>query len=262
MEKEEVSLFKTLLASLGIGSARIDLVLDRDEVIMGEKVTGQLYVYGGNVKQEIEGLSVDLRLKSHHAKTAQEMEETVCTIEVTDEEFTLRPGVEMKFPFSFVCPYTLPISSINTKYYFMSNLEIDNGIDAKDRDFIKIKPAGPIEQFLEGMYELGMELKWEGLSGEEDEYLQMFQFRPTDWLKGQADEIIFWYDTVKSKKELRGFFEFDGQFAGKGGDLADFLNLDESSGAFVFTQEQLATRESAAETIRAHLQRHLKGLQV
>lgn len=262
MLKEETSLFKTLLASLGIGAARIDLVLDRAEVVMGEEVTGQLYVYGGNVEQEIEGLSVDLRLKSYHAKTAQEIEETVCTIKVTDEEFKLKPGVEMKFPFSFVCPYTLPISSINTKYYFMSNLEIDNGVDAKDRDFIKVKPAGLIKQFLEGMSELGMELKWEGLSGEGDEYLQMFQFRPTDWLKGQANEIIFWYDTVKSKKELCGFFEFDGQFSGEGGDLADFLSLDETSGTFVFTHEQLVTREVAAETIRIHLQRHLKGLRV
>jgi sporulation-control protein len=249
MQKEDVSLFKTLLASLGIGSARIDLVLDRDEVVMGEKVTGQLYVYGGNVEQVIEGLSVDLRLKSRHVKTGQDMEVTVCTIEVTDEEFTLRPGVEMKFPFSFVCPFTLPISSINTKYYFMSNLEIDNGVDAKDRDFIRIKPVGPIKQFLEGMSELGLELKAEGLSGDEDEYLQMFQFHPADWLKGQTDEIIFWYDTVKSKKELRGFFELKGQSSAKG----DLL---------IFDLNQLATRESAAETIRAHLLDQLKGLQV
>lgn len=47
-------LLRKALASVGIGSAKIDTKLEKEVLVQGEEVRGVVIVKGGNVEQEID----------------------------------------------------------------------------------------------------------------------------------------------------------------------------------------------------------------
>lgn len=159
-------MFRTLLATPGVGAAKVDLELETDRITQGEEVTGRIQLTGGVVKQTIQGLSVDFRVRSGIGEGYQ-VKEKVCTTPVTDETFEIQPGEERTDPFSFICPENLPYShtpekndwgnpvhyrGTNTKFYFQTNLDIHRGRDAKDRGDIDVFPKGLMKNFLEGCW--------------------------------------------------------------------------------------------------------------
>ncbi|MCS1352068.1 sporulation protein [Mechercharimyces sp. CAU 1602] len=255
-------MFKTMLASLGIGAAKIDLVLDQDHVTMGEEVTGEIRLQGGEVEQRMEYLSVHFCVQSHFSMGDQVMnvDERVDTIPIVKSPFTVQASEEQTFPFSFICPEYLPVSSINTKYYFLTNLEIEKGMDAKDRDYINVLPAGLLKNFMDGFTRLGFRHIGEGYTGRRHGSAQIIQFYPTEWLKGKYDEIVFNFQPGATQSRIEGFFELDKRTAGLEGYLADKLDLDEKKGRFAFTADQLATVEKAEATIRQFIIDNSKGL--
>jgi sporulation-control protein len=255
-------LFKKILASLGVGAAKIDLVLDSDVVTMGEEVTGKVYVEGGEVEQLIEELEVHFNLASSFKKDDEikYVNETIATIPVMQEEFVVRPGEKREFDFYFKCPELLPVSSVNTRYYFQSNLEIISGIDAKDRDVVDVKPSGLLKNFLGGFAKLGFVHYGEGYTGQRNGGVQIIQFHATDWMRGKFDEIVFQYKPKQAVNSVRGFFELDKKTKGLIGMLADELDLDEKKGAFEFRAEELSSEEAAAETIRNFIIKNSSGL--
>lgn len=254
-------MFKKLLASLGVGAAKIDLVLDSDVVTMGEEVTGKVYVQGGEVKQHIEELEVHFKLSSSFKKGdhIRHVNETIATIPVIQEGFEVHPGEKKEFDFHFDCPELLPVSSVNTRYYFQSNLEINAGIDAKDRDVVEVQPSGLLKNFLGGFTKLGFVHYGEGYTGRKDGGVQIIQFHPTTWMRGKFDEIVFSYQPGHVKS-IKGFFELDKKTKGLIGMLADELDLDEKKGSYEFSAEELASEEAAAETIRNFIIKNSAGL--
>lgn len=137
-------MIQKFLASLGFGSAKVDLQLDSESLIMGETVTGKLVVTGGKVEQVVENLAVHLELSSAYWTNDGRrisVRETVATIPISYMTYTIQPEQQVEFPFEFKCPSFLPISSINinTKYYFQTDLEIEDGKDSKDRDYVEVK---------------------------------------------------------------------------------------------------------------------------
>lgn len=254
--------FRSILASLGVGAAKIDLVLTTDQIEMGQQVDGKIIMVGGDVQQRIEGLFVDFMLNSRFSKGDQTIfvNERIERIVVFKDEFVIKPGQTLELPFSFRCPEYLPVSSVNTRYYFQTNLEIKSGIDSKDRDFIIVKPSGLIKNFMEGFARLGFVHYAEGYTGKKRDDQQIIQFQPTTWLRGEYDEIVFSYYPGRSQHQISGFFELDKQTYGLMGMLADELDLDERKGYYQFSASQLATPEIAAETIRQFIIENSKGL--
>ncbi|SEM92644.1 sporulation protein [Lihuaxuella thermophila] len=255
-------MFKSLLASLGVGAAKIDLILDRDVVVMGEEVTGKIVLKGGEVEQLIEGLSVEFRLASSYKKGDHHVHvnEKIATIPILTETYTVPPHQVTEYPFSFICPNYLPVSSVNTRYYFQTNLEISNALDAKDRDFVEVHPSGLQKNFLDGFKALGFVHRGEGYTGSRDQGIQIIQFHPTTWLKGEYDEIVFMYQPHATQHGVSGFFELDKRTSGLLGMIADELDLDEKKGRFHFNAAELASVDQAAETIRRFIITNSQGL--
>jgi sporulation-control protein len=85
--------FKSFLASLGVGAAKIDLLLTSDHITMGEHVDGKIVMMGGNVEQKIEGLFVDFKLSSRFSKGDQTIfvNEIVQRITVFKDHFVIQP---------------------------------------------------------------------------------------------------------------------------------------------------------------------------
>lgn len=250
-------MFKKFLSKIGIGAATIDLVLETDTVRMGESVQGQLVVVGGEVEQAIEGIQVDLVVTSQYEMddAVRHVRETVARQTISDA-FVIHPGETKIYPFAFAIPTGIPVSSITTRYFFATNLEIDAALDAKDRDPVTVLPTGLLQNFLEGFALLGFVPRREAYTGR----YQIFDFYPTAWLRGQLDELVFQFDPRKTQTVVEGFFEIDKKNKGLLGLIADELDLDEKKGRFRFTARELASKEKAAETIRAFLERHLRDL--
>jgi sporulation-control protein len=255
-------MLKKFLASIGFGSAKVNLELDQDVVTMGQRVTGKIFVLGGDTEQVTDGLKVELMLSSRYTSGdhQQHVSERIITIPITNEKLVLGPGSRFEYPFSFVCPEGLPVSSIHTHYYFETDLDIDQGVDAKDRDPIHVLPSGMLQNFLNGFEALGFVHYAEGYTGRRHDAMQIIQFRPTSWLRGQFDEIVFSYATKLADQQITGWFELDKKTHGLMGAIADELDLDEKKGRFTFYETDLASVEKAIQTIRSFIEHHTKGL--
>lgn len=254
-------MLKKFLASIGFGAAKVNLQLDQDVMTMGQPITGTILVVGGETEQVTEGLKVSLHLSSRYTRGDHQhhVHEKVVTIPITNEKLILGPGARYEYPFHFVCPESLPVSSVCTRYYFQTDLDIDQAVDAKDHDHIEVLPSGMLKNFLDGFYALGFQHYAEGYTGRRDA-TQIIQFRPTTWLRGQYDEIVFSYATELTGTQITGWFELDKKTRGLMGALADELDLDEKKGRYTFYSSDLASVERATETIQEFIIKHSEGL--
>lgn len=254
-------MFKKLLSKVGIGSAKIDFVLDQTTVAMGETLQGEIRITGGEVEQNIGKVEIELRVSSYYEievaddreKTIK-VENTVASIEY--DPFVLKPGDSIVEAISFDIPRNIPISSLRTKYFFRSNLEIEQGLDSKDKDDVIILPSGILKNFFQALEQLGMIPKGEIYMGRD----QVIGFKPSTWLADQLDELVFQYDAHDTEHKLHGSFEIDKKAKGFKGILMDGLDLDEKRGSFFFGSDQLDSVEKAKETIQQFVCGHLKSI--
>lgn len=253
-------MFKKILSSIGIGSAQVDLVLDQNQVTMGDTITGKLIVKGGSVDQQIGDITVDFRVRSRyqHGDNMRSVDQVVGSAALT-EAFTIKAKETQEFDFSYTVPHYLPVSSSTTHYVFHTNLGIEAGLDSSDNDHVTVHPSGLLRNFMEGFKLLGCTVKGEGYTG----HIQMFSFYLTSWMRGKLDELEFQFDPAETQHgTISGFFEVDKKVSGVGGWLADELDLDERKGRFRFSAAQLSSPEQAADTIRAFVEDQYGRIQV
>ncbi len=257
-------MLKKLLSSIGIGSAHVDLVLDREDLNdlvkdnsyrMGDTAKGIIYVEGGSVEQEIKQIKVELVVTSRYEQndSTRFVKDTVAYEFITDT-FTIKPGEKREFPFELTIPNGLPVSSLTTKYHFLTNLGIDAALDPTDKDVIEVLPSGILQNFFDAFQELGFYPKGEAYTGR----YQIVDFRPTKMLKGQLDELVFQYIPSNTHKEVGGFFELDKKNRGVMGALLDELDLDETKGRFAFSRYELENKEIAVQTIKRFIESKFK----
>lgn len=251
-------MFETVLASMGMGAAKIDLRLDKEIVTTGQEVTGQIVATGGNAEQKVEGLSVYFMLKSVHARNGNDLSERIGVVDVTHEEFVIQPNETITFPFSFHCPANIPASSINTKYYFITNLEIKNAIDSHDRDFIKVLPSNRVEQFLTGFKQLGFKQDWEGLVTDEQGWSQLIQYHPTTYFYGVCNQIAVYFYHNLEQDTIDGVIEVGEQHTDNYSALIDMFHLDEKVSRFELTADDLSTKEKAKDKLEQIVKHMLK----
>jgi sporulation-control protein len=260
-------MFKKLLASIGFGSATVDLVLDQKYVVMGKPTTGKIQLRGGKVEQEIEGLSVDFCIWYFHNSNGMNdsiisnRDDIISTVEVVKEPFVLKPDEYKELPFYFVCPTNLPVSfqeQFTTSYYFRTNLEIHFGADSEDRDYVDVyPPPGAQRNFFEAFEILEFKVYSELYTGLSLGGKQVIRLKPTTWLYGKFDMIAFEYYPHDTKDGIYGFFEIDRSNYG----MASFMmDVRQKVGSFHFTNEDLATVEDATECIKRFILDQAKEL--
>jgi len=177
-------MFKKLLSKLGIGSAKINLVLHHPHVRVGEKIEGEFFIEGGMTEQHIRKLDVELRLIVH--ANGQQHRQTVAVIPVAPS-FTIQPGERKVWPFSYTLPLHLPITRYGVEYVFVTRLDIADGVDAFDQDAIRILPPVPLEKVFYALDKLGFREK--PTSGKITAHGQEFAFFPTEAFRGVIEEI-------------------------------------------------------------------------
>jgi sporulation-control protein len=243
---------------MGMGAAKIDLRLDNEVVKTGECVTGQIFVTGGSAEQKVEGLSVYFMLKSVHARSGSDLSERVAVIDVTKEEFTIQPNEKITFPFSFTSPANIPSSSINTKYYFVTNLEIKNAVDSHDRDFIQVLPNERVSQFLNGFKQLGFKQDWEGLVTDEQGWSQLIQYHPTTYFYGVTNQVAVYFHHNIEQDTIDGVLEVGEHRTKDYSALIDMFHMDEKIRRFKITANDLSTEEKAKTRLELIIKHMLK----
>jgi sporulation-control protein len=208
-------MLKKLLSKLGVGSAKVNLVLHHPHVRLGEKIEGEFFIEGGTVEQHIHKLDVELHLIVR--TDGHEHRRTVAVIPVSPS-FTIKPGERKVLPFSYVLPIHLPVTRHGVYYTFVTRLDIAQGVDALDRDAIHVLPPLPLEKVFHALDKLGFREK--STSGKVTPYGQEFEFFPTEAFRETVQEV-----------ELLAFLEENG--------IRLHMEVDVFSGLFGFSEREL-----------------------
>ncbi|WP_124726765.1 sporulation protein [Staphylospora marina] len=179
-------MFKKFLARLGKGSARVDLVLEKDAYRLGEEIRGELVIQGGTVEQDINKIDIDLMVYVRGEKLEQS---ALVNRFSFPEKFTIGPSEVKSFPFQYTLPENLLVSGYSVSYAFITHLDIAGGVDSSDRDPVTVLPPTRLQRVLEAFQSLGFQEKYGSRSF--DGHLQEFEMQPTDLFKGEVEEIEF-----------------------------------------------------------------------
>ena len=153
-------MFDNVLASVRIGAAEVDTLLERDTVRPGETLSTQVVVEGGNVDQDIEAIELEL-------KTRREREEGSDTYEISSQRvtgaFTIHEDEQRVFEADVPIHQETPITSLDarrddSKVWIDTDLEIDRAIDADDTDHLNVAPTDPMATMLEAVSSAGHSL--------------------------------------------------------------------------------------------------------
>ncbi|WP_404340612.1 sporulation protein [Pseudoalteromonas mariniglutinosa] len=157
-------MFKKILASVGIGAAKVDTVLETEHLQPGQKFNAHIIINGGDVEQEISGL--DLALMTRVKVSADEGDYFTNHIidkwRVTDIG-TIAAGQQKQIPFEARLHSETPITEINAGYnqshvWLETGLDIDLALDPTDRDHLHVYPNDAVSTFMQAMDKLGFGL--------------------------------------------------------------------------------------------------------
>ncbi len=179
-------MLKKLLAMLGKGSAKVDLMLEQESFALGEELTGKIHVHGGAVKQTINKIVVHLHVNVKNDGSMYT--KSVCRFEVA-ESFKIHPEEERTFPLRLRLPKSLLLSASAVTYHVVTRLDIKYGRDYSDRDVVNIQPPKRLQNIFDAWKKLGFIETTDSRSF--DGYLQEFEFSPTSLFHHQLEEIEF-----------------------------------------------------------------------
>lgn len=128
-----IRVFRNLIGRVS-GKASINLTLDTNEFLPGEKVNGYFSIKGGWFKQQLNRLECDL-VVTDKQKQAEELIREGITI-LTSR--SIDPHASSRIPFTFQLPSGLTPSSNVCQYRFRTKLTFNNGDKSVDHDQIKI----------------------------------------------------------------------------------------------------------------------------
>ncbi|MBY7732192.1 sporulation protein [Vibrio splendidus] len=155
-------MFKKLKASLGIGAAKVDTVLDNIEVFQGGELSGNVHIVGGDVEQQIDLINLVLNTEVKVETEDSTSYETFSLGRIQAvEPFVIQPGETKLVPFRLKLNDETPVTALNAKMnqchvWVETNLDIGFAIDPKDRDFISVHPLPTVAKIIQGVEASGM----------------------------------------------------------------------------------------------------------
>lgn len=240
--------FKKAMAKIGIGSVKLDTVIE-SELQQGAEVTGHFKIRSGKVEQHIDQIYLTIWTTyieeyedSEGEEKTRNVYEEIQKVEVPFDE-TVKPGdEEREIPFSFVLSPKTPISIKDDSVWIDSGLDIKTAIDPSDRDYIKVKPHPYLETVLKAIEELGFKLREieneaAKIVGYDLPFIQEFEFKPGNDFRDSLDELEVAFFIKDSRIDM--LMEVDRKGKGLFGLLEEALDIDESKGKLSIDAEDL-----------------------
>ncbi|WP_042346690.1 sporulation protein [Bacillus massiliigorillae] len=230
-----MSMFNKFLASLGMGSARVDTKLEKDSFYPGDQVKGVVEITGGNVEQQIDEIYLTIHTKYEKESGDKKYHETATIERIRiNEPFSIAANEVKDIPFSFTLPLDTPLTYGVTKVWIATGLDIKNAVDPKDEDYIKVTPTPLIHSAFLALTDLGFKLRSAKCEQapykfrKRMPYIQEFEFVPTSGqFRGLLDELEFvFYQVNTDRAEV--LLEVDRKARGLAGLFAEALDVDET----------------------------------
>ncbi|CEG27532.1 sporulation protein [Bacillus sp. B-jedd] len=255
-----MSFFNKFLASVGIGSTKVDTKLEKDTFAPGDTVSGVVEVSGGSVDQEVD--AIYLSLNTVYLKESDDRKYSVNTaierIKIT-EPFRILAGEKKQIPFSWKLPWDTPISIGRSKVWISTGLDIKNAVDPTDTDYIRIVPTEGMASILKAVEELGFRLR--EADCEQASYrirrrlpfVQEFEYVPVSGLfRSKLDELeVVMFPSASGETEV--LMQVDRRARGISGLLSEALSTDESNvKVLVTTSDQKIVKQQLKEVIERY----------
>ncbi|RSD26655.1 sporulation protein [Mesobacillus subterraneus] len=126
-------LLRKYMSLMGVGSAQIDLILEKDVLKPGESVNGKFLIKGGTVHQDLRQIQCSLVMVNSKTET-----EKIMDTATTEIKTVIQPDGDHQVPFSFKLPLDVPPSNKQISYHFKTKLTFDQGVESWDEDMIKV----------------------------------------------------------------------------------------------------------------------------
>jgi sporulation-control protein len=222
-----------ILASFGIGSAKVDARLTNNHVRMGEDLTGEIHIQGGSVEQSIS--QIYMYLFTYYSRKVNDNEtlhkEVLASFRVSDT-LVISPGEKKILPFQLKVPYHTPISYNKQQVYLSTGLDIERAIDPKDLDPVIVQPDPLMEEVLRQMDQMGFRHSYESGKCKHTRHIhravpfvQEFEFKPQGTFRDRLDEIELIFDVHESGMDI--LMQVDKRANSIMGIFAEALDLDE-----------------------------------
>lgn len=124
-------LLRKIMSLVGIGSAKIDLILEKEIYRPGEHVKGYFLLNGGTIEQQLKRIDCDL------VKVEQGREYMIDSTSILTSR-SIESEASNKIQFSFKLPTSLPISTEEISYRFKTRLTFTEGVESIDQDIIQV----------------------------------------------------------------------------------------------------------------------------
>jgi sporulation-control protein len=252
-------MFRKVLSSIGIGSARVDLVLNKSRYAAGESISGELRVEGGILDQQVNQVYLKLMLVSRFKKddrvrhVSREFDH-----EVISTGFAVAAGGRVQpVPVSYALPEAIPISTFSTKYYLVTGLDIAAAVDPKDTDQIEVLP-GRRQAIVMQAIEKELGFKRRPRTGEYNGRFQEFEYLPVNFMRGKLDELEVIY--LPQQDGIKLFLQLDKKARGLIGLLTDEWDLDERHLSVIIPNDHITTPAAVASWLADLIEREYRKI--
>ncbi|WP_366160964.1 sporulation protein [Bacillus infantis] len=127
-------LLRKYMSLIGVGSARIDLILPKLSYHPGESICGYFNIEGGTIDQQIKRIECDLVVTDEAGESVVDSTTILTTKKIESDECN-------HMPFHFTLPETLQPSGKKRSYRFKTRMIFNEGVKSADLDEITINQA-------------------------------------------------------------------------------------------------------------------------
>jgi len=225
-----------ILASVGIGGASVDTVLDNGRVDLGGVVSGRVMIRGGSVAQDVTEIAAEIFTRVQVEVSDNEVWEDR---RIADYElargFRLHPGAREEMSFQIRLPLYTPVAlgRERSPAWLRTRLDIPMAVDATDDDALVVNPAPVQMDTFRAMEALGFRLHktdvehrphWQGGHG----FVQEFEFKPATRGRSKFDEIELVFQPDHRGDGFELLIQVDRAARGFAGMLREMNGMDES----------------------------------
>lgn len=229
-----MSFMGRLLSSIGVGAAKVDTKLEKEEFVPGEEVRGVVEVSGGSVAQQVEGIRIEVQTYYKRESGDDTVTETG-TIEAipVSSAINIEAGSEERIPFSCRLPFETPLTLGRTSVWVRTALDVKGALDPSDSDHITVKPNPTMRAVLDGLERLGFERR--NVENEQLphrlrrrlDFAQEFEFRASGGeFGGRLDELELVMFPSEERVDL--LLQVDRRARDLGSIFSEALGTDES----------------------------------
>lgn len=184
-------MFEKVLASFGVGAAKVDTRLESSRITPGDILRGEVYVRGGRVEQQID--DIYLYLVVHYLKNERVVPYILKRYQLS-ESFMVGPEAHNIIPFEIRIPPETPMSTGRFPAYIKTGLDIKTAFNPTDTDRVQVLPSPSVGRMMEEFEKADFVLYGvDSIYHKEAEphpFAQLFTFRPSGRYHGFLDELF------------------------------------------------------------------------